>query len=87
MLMTGDPQDDPGWRDVFVSRHLPDGGWGPPESLAAHLGGNGDHFDRFPSISPDGRLLTWVRTFGSSFGPDVPTEYWWVSTDGLGLPT
>jgi len=86
MLLTGGAQETPGWRDVFVSRRLPDGGWGAPESLAAYTGGNGDHFDRFPSISPDGRLLTWLRTYGPSFGPDVPVQYWWVSTAELGLP-
>jgi len=86
MLLTGDPQDAPGFRDVYVSRRLPDGGWGPPESLGVYLGGTGDHFDRFPSISPDGRLLTWLRTQGPSFG-DKPIEYWWVSMDGLGLPS
>jgi len=82
MLVNVHGPDNVGPADIAISRRLADGGWGPPEGLGARLGQTAEHFDRFPSISPDGRVLFWARAIGSRY-PGEHTEYWWVSTDIL----
>jgi hypothetical protein len=83
MLVSGRGPENVSFSDIYMSCPTSDGGWGPPQSLAAHLGSSRGHtFDRFASVSPDGRFLFWVRAFGNEFITDN-SDYWWISADVL----
>jgi len=63
--------------DIGICTRLPDGGW----SLPVRLGGrvNTPAFERFPSLSRDGKYLFFIRSLSQQF-VDNQAHFYWVST-------
>lgn len=55
-----------GGTDIYVSRKLPVGGWGPPQNLGP--GVNTEWDEDFPNISPDGQTLYFSSKGHTSMG-------------------
>jgi TolB protein len=72
--------DTYGLIDIYVSHRQEDGSW----SAAVNLGNrvNTEHFERFPSMSRDGKYLFFTRCTGNQF-PDAQTRYYWIDVRGL----
>lgn len=67
-----------GIADIYVSFRQKDGTWGSAKNLGNAV--NGEYFERFPSISPDGKYLFFVRSIGDNFpGDDI--SYYWVDAN------
>jgi len=66
--------------DVFVSFHLHDGSWSTPICFGPEV--NTENMERFPSVSPDGKYLFFVRAVGEGF-PTEETDFYWVSAEIL----
>ncbi|MCP4549840.1 MAG: tetratricopeptide repeat protein [bacterium] len=66
LLHTGfNKPDSFGSADLFLSIRQSDGSWGAGLNLGALI--NTDGYERFASIAPDGRTLTFVRAAGPGF--------------------
>lgn len=57
--------------DLFVAFRLDDGGWGEPKSLGPAV--NTAANERFPSVSPDGRYLFFLRN-----EPRGDSSFYWI---------
>lgn len=55
-----------GGTDIYVSRKLPIGGWGPPQNLGPDI--NTEFDEDFPNISADGRILYFSSKGHTSMG-------------------
>ncbi|RKX24843.1 MAG: hypothetical protein DRP45_07315, partial [Candidatus Zixiibacteriota bacterium] len=66
--------------DIYVSFKEADSSWGDPVNLG--LAVNTEHFERFPSVSPNGKYIFFVRATGSSF-PSDSTHFYWVDSEIL----
>jgi len=71
--------DSRGGSDLYVSFHNSDGSWGAPINLDGNI--STSHFERFPSLSPNGKYLFFLRAVGTSLASDP--HYYWVSTEIL----
>lgn len=80
LLFSGFDEEGFGALDLFVSFRRPDGGWTAPKNLGEGI--NTKHFERFPSLSRDGRFLFFVRGLGDSFG-SASGDYYWVRAEIL----
>jgi hypothetical protein len=54
-----------GSSDLFITYIQEDGSWGEPLNLGSAV--NTKHFDRSPSLSPDGNHLIFIRAVGEMF--------------------
>lgn len=57
--------------DLYVAFRHADGGWGPPKNLGPSVNTRAN--ERFPSISPDGKYLFFLRN-----DPDGDADFYWV---------
>jgi Tol biopolymer transport system component len=73
-----DRPDTGGASDIYISRRQEDGSWAEPVNLGLAYDVESDYFDRFPSMSRDGRYLFFVRAIGDTF-PTYDTHFYWVS--------
>lgn len=71
-----------GTMDLYVSFREANGSWARPLNLARRTGTDPDFFDRFPSLSRDGRYLFFVRAIGDFF-PGDDADFYWVSSETL----
>jgi hypothetical protein len=81
LLFTGLGRDDGfGITDIYISHRQDNGSWGEPINLGD--GVNTEHFERFPSLSRDGRYLFFIRAVGEQFST-ADSHFYWVSADVL----
>ncbi len=82
MLVACPPPDGPPMlTDIGVSIRQNDGSWGLPVRIGGGVN-TATGFERFPSLSPDGKFLFFIRCMGQRFvGGDA--RYFWVSADVL----
>jgi Tol biopolymer transport system component/L-ascorbate metabolism protein UlaG (beta-lactamase superfamily) len=74
LLVSCPPQEGPPLRtDVGISFRQPDGSWGIPVRLGA--GVNTGAFERFPSLSRDGKFLFFIRSLSEQFVGDQARFY------------
>jgi len=71
-----------GVMDLYVSFRKANGSWARPINLATRTGTDPDFFDRFPSLSRDGKYLFFVRAIGDFF-PGDDAHFYWVSSEAL----
>ncbi|MCP4685494.1 MAG: hypothetical protein GY867_08590, partial [bacterium] len=69
-----------GITDLYISYRELDGTWGKPVSLGGRV--NTAYFERFPSMSPDGRYLCFVRCVGNQY-PSDDTHFYWLDAGFL----
>lgn len=75
MLLSCPPKEGPPMlTDIGISTRQADGTW----SLPVRIGGavNTPAFERFPSLSPDGKYLFFIRSVGQQFVGDEAYFYW-----------
>jgi len=67
-----------GQRDLFLTLHLPDGTWSPPQNLGPRI--NSAYFEYGPRISPDKKYLFFTRANGWGYygGPGDTGDIYWV---------
>jgi len=67
-----------GQRDLYLSLHLPDGTWSPPQNLGPRI--NSAYFEYGPRISPDKKYLFFTRAngWGCYGGPGDTGDIYWV---------
>ena len=83
LFAAGIGRSDTGGRsDIHISHRLEDGSWGEPVNLGLAYNVESDYFDRFPSMSRDGKYLFFVRALGDTF-PSYDTHFYWVSAEVL----
>ncbi len=70
-----------GFTDLCISHRMADGDWGEPRNLGDAI--NTEHFERFPSLSRDGRFLFFIRNVGNHY-PSDDLHYYWVDAAILG---
>jgi hypothetical protein len=77
--------------DIYASRVLPNGSWGPAENLGPEINTNQD--EDFPNISPDAKTLYFSSKGHTSMGGyDIFRVDWdegarkWVSVKNVGYP-
>lgn len=66
--------------DIGICRPMPDGGWSLPASVGG--GVNTSAFERFPSLSRDGKYLFFIRSFSRQFVGDQ-AHFYWVPTRNI----
>lgn len=66
--------------DLYISYLKPDSTWGEPINLGIAI--NTKHFERFPSISPDGLHLFFIRAVGTIYITANP-KYYWINAEIL----
>jgi hypothetical protein len=75
MFLSCPPKEgSPMLTDIGISYRQADGGW----SLPINIGGtvNTSAFERFPSLSPDGKYLFFIRSLGQRFVSDQAHFFW-----------
>ena len=55
IIFASDRKDGLGGTDLYVSKKLPIGGWGPAQNLGSII--NTEYDEDFPNLSPDGKML------------------------------
>lgn len=84
LLVSCPPQEGPPLRtDVGISFRLPDGSWGIPVRLGGAV--NTEAFERFPSLSRDGKYLFFIRSLSPQFVGDQ-AHFYWVDAKIIGDP-
>jgi hypothetical protein len=73
-------EDTFGLIDLYVSHRQPDGTWGAAVNLGERV--NSDGFERFPSLSRDGKYLFFASGAGDQF-PNGQTWYYWIAVREL----
>jgi Tol biopolymer transport system component/L-ascorbate metabolism protein UlaG (beta-lactamase superfamily) len=68
------PEGPPTLTDIGVSARQADGTWGKPARLGPAV--NTEAFERFPSLSRDGRYLFFIRSLSPQFVGDQAYFYW-----------
>jgi hypothetical protein len=76
--------DGQGITDLYISHRRVDGDWGEPVNLGAAV--NTEHFERFPSLSRDGKYLFFIRCVGNRY-PSEDLHYYWVDASILKQPS
>jgi hypothetical protein len=66
--------------DIGISYHQPDGTWSKPVRIGG--GVNTPAFERFPSLSRDGRFLFFIRSTSTQFVGEG-AHFYWTSADCL----
>ncbi len=66
IFFASDREGGQGGTDIYISKKLPIGGWGPPQNLGANI--NTPFNEDFPSISPDGKTLYFSSKGHTSMG-------------------
>ena len=75
LLVSCPPPEGPPMRtDIGISYRQADGSWGPPVRLGGSV--NTPAFERFPSLSPDGKYLFFIRSLSQQFVGDQAHFYW-----------
>jgi hypothetical protein len=75
MLVSCPPSEGPPMRtDIGVCYHQADGAWSEPIRLGPAV--NTEAFERFPSLSPNGKYLFFIRSFSPQFVGDQAHFYW-----------
>jgi L-ascorbate metabolism protein UlaG (beta-lactamase superfamily) len=75
LLVSCPPQEGPPLRtDIGISFRQPDGSWGIPVRLGGAV--NTEAFERFPSLSRDGKFLFFIRSLSEQFVGDQAYFYW-----------
>ncbi|NIM99457.1 MAG: hypothetical protein GTO24_15715 [candidate division Zixibacteria bacterium] len=74
--------------DIYVSKKLPDGSWGPPQNLGPNI--NTRFRDDTPCLSADGRTLYFGRNRGETLGWEIMASMrlngQWTKAKKLGSP-
>jgi len=73
-------EDTFGLIDLYLSQKQQDGTWGAAMNLGELV--NTDGFERFPSLSRDGKYLFFARGTGDQF-PNGQTAYYWIAVAEL----
>ena len=84
MLLSCSPEEGPPMlTDIGISYRQADGSW----SQAVRLGGsvNTPAFERFPSLSPDGKYFFFIRSLSQQFVGDQ-AHFYWVDASVLDIP-
>lgn len=91
IYFASDRPEGHGGVDIYVSRILPNGLWGPPQNLGSEI--NTDQDEDFPNISPDGKSLYFSsRGHTGMGGYDIFKAEWdetiqkWTSVRNVGYP-
>ncbi len=91
MYFASDRPGGSGGVDIYVSRILPNGLWGPAENLGTEVNSNLD--EDFPNISPDGKILYFSSKGHTSMGGyDIfkaeldETTHTWGAVKNIGYP-
>jgi L-ascorbate metabolism protein UlaG (beta-lactamase superfamily) len=75
LLLSCSPEKGPPMpTDIGISFRQADGTWSEPTRLGGSV--NTPAFERFPSLSRDGRALFFIRSFGKDFVSDQAHFYW-----------
>jgi hypothetical protein len=75
MFLSCPPKEGPPMlTDIGISYHQADGGWSKPIDIGG--GVNTSAFERFPSLSPDGKYLFFIRSLGQRFVGDQAHFFW-----------
>jgi len=75
LLVSCPPEEGPPMpTDIGISYRQADGSWGLPVRLGGAV--NTPAFERFPSLSRDGKYLFFIRSFGRQFVGDQAHFYW-----------
>jgi hypothetical protein len=75
LLLSCSPEEGPPMpTDIGISFRQADGTWSEPARLGGSV--NTPAFERFPSLSRDGRALFFIRSFGKDFVSDQAYFYW-----------
>jgi len=69
-----------GITDLYISYRNEDGTWGEATNLGGRV--NTEHFERFPSLSNDGKYLFFVRSVGGPFGSGE-SHFYWLKADSV----
>jgi hypothetical protein len=75
------PQGPPMLTDIGISFRQTDGSWGLPVRLGGAV--NTSAFERFPSLTRDGKYLFFIRSLGQQFIGDQ-AHFYWVDARVLG---
>ena len=67
--------------DIGISHRLADGRWTMPVPLGGAI--NTSAFERFPSLSRDGKYLFFVRSYGQQFVSEQ-AHFYWVDARSIG---
>jgi hypothetical protein len=79
LLVSCQPEQGPPMRtDIGISFREADGSWGKPIRLDARI--NTPDFERFASITPDGKYLFFIRSASQRFVGDG-AHFYWVSAN------
>ena len=74
-----------GETDLYMSKKLPNGTWGPPQNLGANI--NTQYKEDFPYLTPDGKTLYFSSEGHSSIGGfDLFKSVWDEETKAWGKP-
>jgi hypothetical protein len=75
MLVSCPPSEGPPMRtDIGICYHQADGSWSEPVRFGPAV--NTEAFERFPSLSPNGKYLFFIRSFSPQFVGDQAHFYW-----------
>lgn len=78
MLLSIQPEQGPPMRtDIGISYRESDNRWSKPVRIKGEM--NTNHFERFPSLSPDGKFLFFIRSTSERFVGEG-AHFYWVST-------
>jgi L-ascorbate metabolism protein UlaG (beta-lactamase superfamily)/precorrin-6B methylase 2 len=84
LLVSCPGQDGPPMlTDIGISYRQADGSWSQPVRLGGSV--NTPAFERFPSLSPDGRYLFFIRSLSQQFVGDQ-AHFYWVDASVLDIP-
>jgi hypothetical protein len=76
LFASPDRPDGYGIVDLYISFKQRDGSWGEPINLGNEV--NTEYFERFPSVSRDGKYLFFIRCNDVEF-PSEDMSFYWVS--------
>jgi hypothetical protein len=65
-----------GASDLYISYRSADGSWGPAINMGNEI--NSAQAENFPSVSPDGKILTFDRRGEQSPDGETPVKIFWV---------
>lgn len=83
LISCAPPEGPPMLTDIGISYHRADGTWDLPVRLGGPV--NTGAFERFPSLSPDGKYLFFIRSLSPQFVGDQAHFYWVDSSVLLSL--
>lgn len=91
IYFASDREDGYGGVDIYMSRKLPNGKWGPAQNLGPTI--NTDRDEDFPNLSPDGKALYFSSKGHTSMGGyDIFKADWnntkktWTAVKNVGYP-